>query len=212
MRKSTPPRTAALASLLAVWVLFATPSAAQTVWTDWTSFTAGPRGNGSAQGSLGVVAVTYSGQLIGAIVNGSSPLWAPDSSFIGGTVTASPSTVKDDLRLNGRFQGKNTINFDTPVLNPVIAIWSLGAPRNPATFTFDAAPTVEAGGPSRAYRGSSITVSDNVVSGNESNGVVQFSGAFTAISWTNTYEHYYAITVGINGPLQPATKRPLDRQ
>jgi hypothetical protein len=147
------------------------------------------------------VGVTYSGQVIASVLNGSSNIWSPDSSFIGGTVTTSPSTVGDDIRLNGSFAGPQTLTFATPLVNPVIAIWSLGSPISPATFTFGATPTFEAGGPNSLFGGQAITVAGNVVSGMEGNGVVQFTGTFSSISWTNTFENFYAFTVGAN----PAT-------
>ena len=213
MRNRILPRGVAIGFWIAVWALGTIPLQAQTTWADWTIFTASGKGDGSAKGSIGAVGVSYSGELIGAIVNGSSRVWAPDSSFLGGAVTTSPSVVKDDLRLNGRLKGTNTITFDSPVENPVMAIWSLGAGRRPASFTFDTAPILQAGGPNRAYRGSSITVAGNVVTGEEGNGVIQFPGTFTTLSWTNTYEHYYAFTIGVNGPLQPGNApRPLERQ
>jgi hypothetical protein len=159
---------------------------------------------GSATGSLGGVGVSYSGELDAAVINGGSLIWAPNSSFTGGTVTASPSVVGDDLRLNGSSTGTNTITFDSLVDNPVFAIWSLGQPGFAASFTFNATPTLEAGGPNSAFGGSSITVLGDVVSGHEGNGVVQFTGTFSSISWTDTFENLYAFTVGINGSSGPA--------
>jgi hypothetical protein len=177
------------------------PASAQaaTTWTDWTSATSGFPG--SAAGTLDGVGVSYSGEVIGAVTNGTSTIWAPNSSFIGGTVTTSPSVVGDDIRLRGSFDGTNTIVFNSPVENPVFAIWSLGSPGIGASFAFNATPTLQAGGPNSLFGGSSITVAGDVVSGHEGNGVVQFSGTFTSISWTNTPENFYAFTVGLNGPL-----------
>lgn len=177
--------------------LVALPLSAATIWTDWTSATAGAPG--TAGGTLNGVAVTFSGELDSAVTNGTSTIWAPNSSFVGGTSTASPSTVGDAIFLNGDFTGTNTITFDSPVTNPVFAIWSLGQPGVPATFTFDATPTFEAGGPNASFGGEPITVTGNVVTGEEGNGVVEFTGTFTSISWTNTFENFYAFTVGING-------------
>ncbi len=77
---------------------------------------------GSAAGTLGGVSVSYSGEVIGSVLNGTSGIWAPNSSFIGGTVTTSPSVVNDDIRLQGNFAGQQTITFSTPVVNPVFAI------------------------------------------------------------------------------------------
>ncbi|HEV8725513.1 MAG TPA: PEP-CTERM sorting domain-containing protein [Candidatus Binatia bacterium] len=203
MRKRIPPICALMGSLMAVLFLFAPPVQALTMWTNWTSFTAGTLGGGSATGSVGGVGVSYSGELNNAVINGSSLSWAPNSSFTGGTVTVSPSVVGDDLRLDGSFTGTNTITFASTVENPVFAIWSLGSPSIPASFNFNATPTLEAGGPNSQFGGSSITVLGNVVSGREGNGVVQFTGNFTSISWTDTPEFFYAFTVGINGPLGP---------
>jgi hypothetical protein len=208
MLNSIPRSCALMGPLMAVLFLFVAPASA-TIWTDWTSAVVGAPG--SASGSLDGVAVSYSGEVDGFVINGTSPIWAPDSSFIGGTVTTSPSTVGDDIRLNGTFTGTNTITFASPLEDPVFAIWSLGQPGLAASFIFDATPTLEAGGPNSSFGGQSITVSGNTVSGNEGNGVVQFTGTFSSISWTNTPENFYAFTVGIaetSGPApvpQPST-------
>lgn len=183
--------------LLAAITSYTTGASAATVWTDWTSATNG--GPGSAAGTVNGVAVSYSGEVVGSVLNGTSTIWSPNSSFIGGTVTASPSTVNDDIRLNGAFPGPNTLTFASPLINPVFAIWSLGQPGLAASFTFNATPTFEAGGPNSQFAGSAITVLGNTVSGFEGNGVVQFTGTFSSISWTDTVENFYAFTVGVNG-------------
>lgn len=197
--------TAAIAVMLA---LATGRASAITVWTDWTSATNG--GPGSAAGTLDGVAVAYGGQVIGATTNGTAGNWAPDTSFVGGTVTTSPSAVRDIILLNGSYAGPDTITFAAPVTNPLVAIWSLGRPGVPATFTFTATPTLQAGGPNAQYGGSSITVAGNVVSGMEGNGVVQFTGTFDTISWTSTAEHFYGFTVGTSGesPSTTTTTEP----
>lgn len=197
------PSCALMGALMSIVFLSAAPAFAVTTWTDWTSATAGAPG--SASGSLGGVAVSYSGELDSAVINGTSPIWAPNSSFTGGTVTASPSTVGDAIFLNGSFTGTNTITFASPLVNPVFAIWSLGQPGLEATFNFNATPTFEAGGPNSQFGGLPITVSGNVVAGREGNGVVQFTGTLSSLSWTNTFENFYGFTVGVNGPSGPST-------
>ena len=201
-RKAAITSMGLLGGFVGFLFLLSTPAFA-TSWTDWIVATAGTPG--SASGTLDGVAVTYSGDLItgsccgGTTVNGTSTIWNPTSSFTGGTVTTSPSVVGDAIALNGSFTGPNTITFATPLVNPVFAIWSLGAGGLPATFTFSATPTFEAGGPNSLFGGSAITVAGNVVSGIEGNGVVQFTGTFSSLSWTNTFENFYAFTVGENG-------------
>jgi len=171
------------------------PVVAATVWTDWASAT--PGAPGSAAGTLDGVAVTYSGELDSAVINGTAANWGPNTSFIGGTVTTSPSTVGDIITLNGDFTGIDTITFGSPIVNPVFAIWSLGSPGISASFNFSPlTPTFEVGGPNAQFGGSAITVAGSLVSGNEGNGVIQFTGTFTTISWTNTFENFYGFTVG----------------
>ncbi len=184
----------------------ACPSASATQWTDWTSFSAGAPG--SAVGTLDGVAVNFDGQVLSnSVVSGLAGNWQPDSSFIGGTSTTSPSTVGDIITQSG-FTGTNTLTFATPVVDPLLAIWSLGSPGSAATYTFGQTPTLEAGGPNAQYGGAPISVAGNVVSGNEGNGVVQFTGTFNSLSWTNSPEFYYGFTVGLADAVEPPPPPP----
>jgi hypothetical protein len=197
---------ASIAITLGALLLAPLSAPAATTWTNWTAATAGAPG--SASGTVAGVGVTYSGELDDFRINANSGIWSPNSSFIGGTVTASPSVVNDDLRLNGiSFTGTSTITFASAVENPLFAIWSLGA-GTVASFTFNATPTLQAGGPNTQFGGGSIVVNGNTVSGAEGNGVVQFTGTFTSISFTSTPEHFYAFTVGVNGPVTSPVPEP----
>lgn len=187
--------------LLSIFV--AAPVSAGTIWTEWISATNVNRvGNpGSAVGTLNGVAVTYTGEIIDFAPAGTvKNYWAPDSSFIGGTVTTSPSTVGGLIALQGLYTGINRITFNSPIVNPVLAFWSLGSLSNQAQFVnFSQTPTYEAGGPNSQYGGSPITVLGNTVSGSEGNGVVQFTGTFTELTWAYTPEFWYAFHVGTAG-------------
>ncbi|HEY6988068.1 MAG TPA: PEP-CTERM sorting domain-containing protein [Bryobacteraceae bacterium] len=185
------------------------PSHAATItWTDWSSVTAGNPGSGT--GSIAPsITVTYSGQTTGRSVN--YPSWTPTGSFSGGTVDNAPPRSFNSVALTGGNTNTNTLTFSTAVVDPVFAIWSLGAPSVPATFNFTSAEpfTLQGGGPSVEYGGSSITVSGNTVSGREGNGVIQFSGTFTQLTWTNpSAESFYVFTVGIAGTAPPPTGVP----
>jgi hypothetical protein len=187
------------ALIVGAWLSVTASASAGTVWIDWNS--AFPSSN-TAAGTLNGVSVSFSGQVLAnsQILGGFAGGWAPESSFSGGTVTTSPNSVGDIITQNGiGFTGTNTLTFASPVVDPVFAIWSLGQAGLPASYTFDATPTFEAGGPSVNFGGSPITVVGNVVSGNEGNGVVQFTGTFDSISWTLTPENFYGFTVGIAG-------------
>ena len=100
----------------------------------------------------------------------------------------------------------DTITFGAPVVDPTLAIISLGQGGITANFTFTPSEpfTIEGGGASANFGGSSIFTGSgcpvDAVCGQEGSGVVQFNGTFTSISWTNpVFENYYAITFGAAG-------------
>ena len=184
--------------LCGLWV--PTWVSAQTVWVDWSSSTIGAPG--SAAGAVSGVGVSYSGELDAAVTNGSGNIWSPASTWIGGASTSSPNTVADYIRLNGDFRGTNTVTFSSPLNSPLFAIYSLGTSLIPISFTFNLAPTVQAGGPSAGFGGVAVTVAGNVMTGREGNGVVQFAGSVSSISWTvDAFENYFAFTVGSSAPV-----------
>ena len=192
-----------LRTFAAALVLLAPHSyAASTVWTDWLSFTPGEPG--SATGMLGDVTVSYSGEVLGnSVVNGGTDIWNPEASFLGGVVDTSPDGVGDAITLNGS-SITTTITFSAPITNPVMAIWSLGQPGLSASLTFEQTPTFVVGGPNDDFIGGPISVNGNTVSGNEGNGVIVFFGEYTSLSFTNTPENFYAITVGATPVPLPA--------
>jgi hypothetical protein len=172
---------------------------AATIWTDWSPIgvVLDSGSGGSATGSLGSVSVSYSGQLIHGIFDNTSNIWLPATSFVDGVVvTTGPDSVGDNLDIDGSTPG-GTITFSSPVVDPLFAIASLGSGAGLASFTFDQTPTFIVGGPTSTYGGGSISVLGNVVSGQEGNGVVQFIGTYSSISWTNTPENFYYFTVGV---------------
>lgn len=153
---------------------------------------------------MGSITVNYSGEVTAnTIINDTATIWNPGSTFIGGAVDTLPYSVGDVIGLNGSTT-VGTLTFSSPVTNPVIAIWSLGQPSILSSFTFDATPTLEAGGPNSIYGGSSIVVNGNTVSGNEGNGVILFGGTYSSISWASTNENWYGFTVGTAVPVPAA--------
>jgi PEP-CTERM motif len=105
--------------------------------------------------------------------------------------------VGDIIGLAGSYTGTKTVTFTSPVVDLVMAIWSLGSPSVTAAFDFiNATPTFVVGGPNVNFGGQAITVAGTTVSGREGNGVVLFTGPISSISWTNTPELWYGFTVG----------------
>jgi hypothetical protein len=193
-------------ALLAAATAITAPAATVT-WTDWASVTSG--NPGSATGSVALstpISVTYSGQTNGLSVN--YPSWNPSTTFSGGAVDNAPPQSFNSVTLTGGTATVNTLTFSSAITNPVLAIWSLGAGGNPASFNFtsDEPFTIEAGGPSAEYGGASITKSGNNVVGSEASGIVMFEGTFSALTWTNPrFESYYVFTAGVAGPAGPST-------
>jgi hypothetical protein len=168
-----------------------------TLWTVWDGNTAVLSNTaGSATGVLGGVTVTYSGENQG--VNQYSSNWSPATTWEGGAVTNAPPD-NSGIRLFGSYGANDTVTFSSAVLNPVLAIVSLGQGGLQASFDFTGNGPfgLYGGGPSSAWGGVPLTSSGSVVYGVEGNGLVQFYGSYTSITWTNpTYENYYAVTVG----------------
>jgi len=211
-----------LAGSACLALLAATPALAGTVtWTTWSdSFTASPNigtgvGGGSASGTAGAVGVTYTGELdniqyssAGGAVDWSSP--SPGTTYIGGTVGNAPIVAEGAIQIQGGNSDTiDTITFSKPVTNPIIAIWSLGQPGDPASFRFldGETITVEATGPDSPYGGNGFTtITSNLVTDDEGGGTVQIDGTFTSISWsTPQHEDYYDFTVGVSSVPEPAS-------
>ncbi len=200
MRISRLMSGVALATALMVApVLTAVSASAATIdWAMWSnSFTTGYPSGGSATATMGSNTVTYSGELLSVVPN--YPSWGPAGTFDGGTVGNAPPQSGGIIQLKGGASSPptDTITFSTPVVNPVLAIWSLGQSGIQASFNFDQPFTIQSGGPSAEYGGGPITQLVLSALGSEGNGTIQFTGTYSSISWTNpVYEYWYGFTVG----------------
>jgi hypothetical protein len=173
-------------------------------WTSWSSATSG--NPGSATGTIGSINVTYSGQTTGLT---NVPSWGPASTFTGGLVGNAPPHTPT-IQLEGGSAITETISFSSTVVDPIFAIWSLGAPGTPASFDFSSKGgqsfNLLGGGPNAEFGGSALTSTGSVVNGTEGNGLVQFNGSFDSITFTTpNFENYYAFTVGYDATLTPVT-------
>lgn len=179
-------------------------------WTQWDTtaghFTTGASG-GSAHGvtSGPGIGVSYSGDVENVFAN--YPSWGQPGTFSGGAVDNAPTAAGGIVQLvGGNGTGVNTITFSQPVVDPVMAIWSLGNSSQPASFVFGQGEpfTIESGGPSTEYGGGALTLLPGGVHGVEGNGTIMFHGTFSSISWTNPdYEYWYGFTVGVKAAAVP---------
>ncbi len=192
---------AIFAAVLANFCAAGVGSAAPIDWTSWTTATPGNAFSspGSASGTAGGIGIGYSGEVESLVAN--YPSWGPSGTFSGGTVGNPPPQSGGILQQFGGSYGlTNTITFSHAITDPVMAIWSLGQGGITASYQFTNEPfTIESGGPSSEYGGSSIfTCGTDAVCGAEGNGTIQFSGTFTSLTWTNpVFENWYGFTVGV---------------
>src|SRR5262245_23447119 len=109
----------------AFMTLAAIPASASTIlWTSWTPLVYDTTA-GSASGTIpGGLSVAYTGEIW---PNDYLVAWMPTTSFSGGTVGNAPPSVLDGaIKLKGGGTAVDTVTFSSPVVDPVIAIWSLG--------------------------------------------------------------------------------------
>ena len=171
-------------------------SAVPLAWADWTAADAT-----SASGTIGGIGVTFTGNLNPpAQVAGGENYWAasPEIFVAPGLDNAPPDA--DIIRLNGGpGTGVQTITFDAPVTNPVMAILSLGQAAWLITYVFDAEFDVLNFGP--GYWGGPGTLTElpgNVLEGAEGHGLIQFIGTFTSISFTiPDWEDWHGFQIGV---------------
>ena len=164
-RGSSMKKWATGATIIAALMAAPTIAPASTVdWATWSNVVTGATA-GSATGTTADTTFTYTGELQQFIAG--YPSYTPTATFSGGTVANPPPMANGIIRIiGGGAVPTDTITFATSVTNPVFAIWSLGQPGTTASFNFNQPFTIESGGPSTEYGGSTITSSSgNIVSG-----------------------------------------------
>ncbi len=198
-------KLSAVGLLSAALVLTSTPTRASAqVWTDWTSVWSG---------TLSGVTVTYTGGFAGGQIAGGTNYWAPAGAYTQGGLTAPTNT--DFIQLIDPVSG--TINFSSPVVNPYLALISVGQGGIPITYDFGTSSFVVLSNnnsvpvPNCAFWGcGSYTTAGNSLTGREFSGTLQFIGTYSAISFTtDPSENWHGFTVGADRPAdvvpEPAT-------
>ncbi|MBF0413329.1 MAG: VPLPA-CTERM sorting domain-containing protein [Desulfamplus sp.] len=179
--------------------MLSTVEAATIGWTDWTSKTAG--NPGSAAGTITLpdgksVNVSYTGELFNA---GDQGNWNQyETTYTKpGVVDNLPNQNLVSIQLKGGNAILNTITFSTPLVNPVMAIQSLGS-GDTAKYSFNQSFEILKQGKGHWGGGvTSLSQSGNNLIGNEGNGIIQFTGTYSSISWTvPDGENYHMFTVG----------------
>ena len=184
-------------------------NAASLTWTDWTNADAT-----TASGTLGGTDVSFSGNLSpSAQTNGGVNFWETNSSIYTPTGVENAPPDSDIIRLTGGFgTGTQTLTFSSAVVNPLMAILSMGQSNVLVNYEFDAPFTLLNQGV--GYWGGSntalSTAPGNVLQGYEGHGLIQFQGTFTSISWTVPLEeNWHGFQVGYIDEDQTPSPVPL---
>lgn len=161
-------------------------------WTNWTSTDSATFANGT----IGSINVTYTGSTFG--IDHNPNIYDVPSSFTSGAITNTPGTNGTILMTGGTLV-VNNFHFSAPVVNPVMDLISVGQPGLPVTFNFLGSTTafsILSQGAGH-WGGGLLSQSGNSVTGLEGNGLIQFIGTYTDISFTTPdYEYYYGATIG----------------
>jgi hypothetical protein len=191
-------RLVVIASWLIALGVAGLASAGPIYWTNWT--TPPSYGSpGSASGTIalptGTVNVEYSGEVVDRSDTGD---WDYPGTYSKlGVVDNTPTPRGVSITLVGGNSTVNTIAFSSPVLDPIMAIQSLGS-SDQAEYDFSSSfVIVQQGGGHWGGGSSSLWQVGNTLYGSEGNGIIQFSGEYSSISWTvPDGEDYHMFTVG----------------
>lgn len=167
-------------------------------WTNWTS---NKSGTFSQDGET--IKVSYTGNYYGNLHDASIFNDVPGS-FTTSDLPNTPGANGTIKMVGGSMKaGRQTVtawgnfHFDKPVINPLMAIWSLGQSNVLAQFVFDTDQFVILSQGAGHWGGGSLTKNGNTVDGYEGNGLIQFIGTFTDIHFLlPKFENYYGATVG----------------
>lgn len=142
-------------------------------WIDWTSVNAGTLTIGSQ-----VVGVTLTGSTPLSLINGTYYYDNANTGGIAATGTYGGYQPSDMLQVSN--VSFFTLTFSQAIVNPYIALVSVGQPRVPVRYTFDSNVSVLSSGSNYWVSGTYATAG-NTFTGSEFNGVLQLQGSFTSM-------------------------------
>jgi hypothetical protein len=200
-------------AVAAAFAAVATSTTAFAATYNYVSWTAADVAGGTASGTIALpgdagVNVTFTattedggaGNLYGAQTGGSGTnYWTPAATYESSEVENAPPT-SDIIQLAGGENETYTVSLSQPIVDPIMAIVSLGASGTPITYNFDSPFTIVSQGTDN-WGGSSsslVQLPNNVLQGEEGSGVIQFIGTYSTFSWTVPQpEVWHGFTFGI---------------
>ncbi|MDD2900247.1 MAG: PEP-CTERM sorting domain-containing protein [Desulfuromonadaceae bacterium] len=188
-----------MVALLAGAILTIATSAMATSWVDWSSTNDGTLSVGSS-----VVSVTLSG-LADSLVNGD--YYYNNGSTGGTSSTGTYGGLTPFDMIQEWNSGQVTISFSEAIINPYIALVSVG---QPGTFNVNYAfqnlqnpiNVISFGSNYWGYGGYSI--SGNTFSGHEFNGILQLIGTYSSLTFDiSPNEYWHGFNIGTDSTSAP---------
>lgn len=191
--------TARSSLIFALTVLCPAAGAVPVTWTDWTSADAT-----TAEGTAGAVMVSFEGPQNPASQTdeAGTNYWATNPEiYRGGGLDNGPEPSTDIIRISDAASYR--VAFSEAVVNPVMALLSVGRSGLPVSYDFDQPFDVinsGAGFFGGNAAGSLFEDPGDVMRGVEGHGVIQFIGTFDEISWTtDPSEVWHGLQIGLIG-------------
>ena len=177
-----------LGMLLATAAISAHATSTTASWTNWSGT------SGTFVQNSNTINVTYTGQ--SSWVDHSAYIYDVPSSFTAPSITNTPGT-NGTIAMVGGGSSWGNFHFSQPVTNPVLDLFSVGQTGVPVRFVFNTTAFSILSQGTGHWAGGSLTQTGNTVLGREGNGLLQFVGSYTDISFSlPDYEYYYGATVG----------------
>jgi hypothetical protein len=194
-------------------MMMATPSYAVSIpWADWTS----TNDTTTVDGFVAGVGVHFTGVLSPDLITpaqtaGGTDFWSVnrDTTYASSPIVDFGPPDSDIIRLTGGTLITQTLTFDEALINPVMAILSLGREAVLTTYDFDQDFTILTNGAGFFGGGGPLALQESagfVLEGREGHGLIQFNGTFSSITWTvPTGENWHGFTIGGTPVPEPAS-------
>jgi hypothetical protein len=166
-------------------------------WTNWTSATPSTdttpgTATGTMQFGTSTVTVNYTGELdSNTETNGNGTDYiSPLSTYVSSAAENAPPGG-NLITVTGGTSFTDTVTFSSPVQNFLMAFVSLGNPSTPVTYQFNTTAPIDILSTGTGWWGGNVNLSSgttvdgyDTITGQESDGVIEFTGDFSSISWT----------------------------
>lgn len=191
-----------MAVLFALSVAINAPVASAVSWTDWNANSIVSGANGSGSGVITVGSDTIGVALSGLVYNfengdyyfnnGSTGYLSPAGTYGG----LAPSDMIREV-----YSGTVTISFSQAVVDPYIALVSVGQGGLPVNYAFqnlqNPIQVISSGSNYWGYTG--YTLTGNTFTGREYNGILKLAGEYSSITFSiSPNENWHGFNIGVD--------------